>query len=67
MGLIKYIELNKKRVELENQIKQIEIENKNLRSDIRMLKEDPFYKEKHAREDFNLARPDEYIFRYDDR
>jgi cell division protein FtsB len=67
MGLIKYMELNKKRAELENQIKQIEIENKNLRSDIRKLKEDPFYMEKHAREDFNLARPDEYIFRYDDR
>ncbi len=67
MGVIKYIELNKKKVQLENQIKEIENENKKLRSDIKLLKEDPFYKEKLAREEFGLARPDEYIFRYDDR
>lgn len=67
MGLMKYVELNKKRAELENQIKELENENKRLRSEIKLLKEDPFYKEKYAREEFGLARPDEYIFRYDDR
>lgn len=67
MGLRKYMELNKRKVYLENQIKVIEKENKKLRSDTKLLKEDPFYKEKHAREDFGLARPDEYIFRYDDK
>lgn len=67
MGLMKYIELNKRKAYLENQIKEVEKENKNLRSDIKLLKEDPFYKEKHAREEFGLAKPDEYIFRYDDK
>lgn len=67
MGLRKYIELNKKNVQLENRITEMEKENKKLRSDIKLFKEDPFYKEKHAREEFGLARPDEYIFRYDDK
>ncbi len=67
MSLRKYMELNKRKAYLENQIKVIEKENKKLRSDTKLLKEDPFYKEKHAREEFGLARPDEYIFRYDDK
>jgi cell division protein FtsB len=67
MGLRKYIELNKRKAHLENQIREMEKENKNLRSDIKSLKEDPFYKEKRAREEFGLAKPDEYIFRYDDK
>lgn len=67
MGIRKYAELNKRKVRLENQIKEMKKENEKLRSDIKLLREDPFYKEKHAREEFGLARPDEYIFRYDDR
>jgi len=67
MGFRKYMELNKRKTYLENQIKDIEKENKKLRSDTKLLKEDTFYKEKHAREEFGLARPDEYIFRYDDK
>ena len=67
MGFRKYMELNKRKTYLENQIKEIEKENKKLRSDTKLLKEDTFYKEKHAREEFGLARPDEYIFRYDDK
>ncbi|MGQ9569756.1 MAG: FtsB family cell division protein [Thermodesulfovibrionales bacterium] len=61
------MEINNKKVQLENQIKELENENKKLRSDIKLLKDDPFYKEKIAREEFGLARPDEYIFQYDDR
>jgi cell division protein FtsB len=67
MGLRKYSELNKRKVLLEKQIKEIEKENSALRSDVKLLKEDPYYREKYAREEFELARPDEYIFRYDDR
>lgn len=67
MGLRKYSELNKRKVFLEKQIKEIEKENSALRSDVKLLKEDPYYREKYAREEFELARPDEYIFRYDDR
>jgi len=65
MGLIKYRELSKKKVCLETQIKEIKSENKQLKSELKLLKEEPFYIEKYAREDFGLAKPDEYIFRYD--
>ncbi len=67
MSIMKYAELNKKKTLLEKQIKEIEKENTVLRSEVKSLKEDPYYREKYAREEFGLARPDEYIFRYDDR
>jgi len=65
MGLLKYIELNKKKAHLERQTKEMEKENEQLKVMIKSLKEDPFYKEKYAREEFGLAKPDEYIFQYD--
>jgi cell division protein FtsB len=65
MGLLKYRELNKKKIRLETQVKEIKRENEQLASEVKLLKEDPFYTEKHAREDFGLAKPDEYIFQYD--
>ncbi len=65
MGLFRYRELNKKKARLETQVKEIKMENEQLGSEIKLLKEDPFYTEKHAREDFGLAKPDEYIFQYD--
>jgi cell division protein FtsB len=67
MGLLKHSELNKRKVLLEKQIKEIKKENSALKSEVKLLKEDPYYREKYAREEFGLARPDEYIFRYDDR
>ena len=65
MGLLKYRELNKTKIRLGTQIGEISKENKQLRSHINSLKEEPFYTEKYAREDFGLAKPDEYIFQYD--
>ncbi len=65
MGLLRYRELNKKKARLETHIKEIKREKEQLGSEIKLLKEDPFYTEKHAREDFGLAKPDEYIFQYD--
>jgi len=65
MGFLRYKALTKKKVHLENQIHAISKENKQLKSQIKLLKEDPFYTEKHGREDFGLAKPDEYIFLYD--
>lgn len=67
LGLLRYIELNEKKAHLEKQIKKMEKDNKLLTSEIKLLKEDPFYVEKYAREEFGLAKPDEYIFFYDDR
>ncbi len=65
MGLIKYMELYNKKTKLEASIKEINQENQLLKEQIKLLKEDPFFKEKYAREEFGLAKPDEYIFQYD--
>jgi cell division protein FtsB len=65
MGFIRYKKLQDKKIALEIQIKEISEDNKQLKSQIHLLKEDPYYTEKHAREDFGLAKPDEYIFQYD--
>ncbi|MEW6569924.1 MAG: septum formation initiator family protein [Nitrospirota bacterium] len=65
MGLLRYKELHNTKISMEREIKEIEKENEQLATHIRLLKEDPFFVEKHAREDFGLAKPDEYIFLYD--
>jgi cell division protein FtsB len=65
MGLLRYLELNKTKTRLETEIKEISEENKQLGLQTDLLKKDPFYLEKYAREDFGLAKPDEYIFQYD--
>ncbi len=65
MGLLQYRELSGKKIRLEAQVKEIGWENEQIRSEIKSIREDPFYKEKHAREDYGLAKPDEYIFQYD--
>ena len=65
MGLLKYIELNKTRRNMEKQLAEISRQNEQIRTQIKLLKEDPFYKEKFAREEFGLAKPDEYIFQYE--
>lgn len=65
MGLIRYFELRKTKASLEAQVKEMEQGNEKLRSQLKSIKEDPFIKEKHAREDYGLAKPDELIFQYD--
>lgn len=64
MGLIKYLKLKKTKNNLETEISVLEKENKILKSQINALKEDPYYIEKYAREEFGLAKPDEYIFQF---
>jgi len=66
MGFIKYYQLNKARNRLETEIMTIEKENRTLKTQVTALKQDPFYIEKHAREEYGLARPDEYIFQFKD-
>lgn len=65
MGLLKYVELNKTKKNLERQIADIHKQNEQLKVQLQLLREDPFYQEKLAREEFGLARPDEYIFQYE--
>ncbi|HAK88228.1 MAG TPA: hypothetical protein DHV16_00650 [Nitrospiraceae bacterium] len=64
MGLIKYFWLHKTKNKLDVEMKHIETENQRLKAEIHALKHDPYYIEKHAREDFGLAKPDEYIFQF---
>ncbi len=65
MGLLKYMELNRTKKSLEKQVVEINRQNEEIKTQIRLLKEDPFYKEKLAREEFGLAKPDEFVFQYD--
>lgn len=64
-GLIKYIEMKEKKAKLEKEIKEIELMNVRLKKELQLLKENPFYIEKYAREEYHMARPDEYIFMYE--
>lgn len=65
MGLMRYIELGQKKAALNREIASINEENQKLRHTLKTYKENDFYLEKHAREDFGLAGPDEYIFLYE--
>ena len=65
MGLFRYLELHRTKINLENQITEINRQNEQLRTQLKLLKEDPFYKEKLAREEYGLSKPNEYIFQYD--
>lgn len=64
-GLFRYRELKNKKNQIELEVRDIELRNDRLRAELKALKEDPFYIEKHAREEFGMARPGEYIFKYD--
>ncbi len=64
-GLLKYRELKRKKVQLAGEIQAIEVRNSRLKSELKQLKENPFYLEKYAREDFGMAKPDEYVFKYE--
>jgi cell division protein FtsB len=66
MGLVKYLRLIETKNMIEAEVKAMEEENKLLQAHIRALKEDPYYIEKHAREEFGLAKPNEYIFQFQD-
>lgn len=64
MGLIKYLELKKNKSRLENEISQVGKENKALGEQVNQLKKDPYFIEKYAREEYGMAKPDEFIFQY---
>ncbi|MCL5022479.1 MAG: septum formation initiator family protein [Nitrospirae bacterium] len=64
-GLLRYRELAQKKTHLVSEIGQIEATNAQLKTELKLLKENPFYIEKYAREDFGMAKPDEYVFKYE--
>lgn len=65
MGLFRYLELNRTKKNIEDQITEINRQNEQLRAQLKLLKEDSFYREKLAREEYGLSKPNEYIFQYD--
>ena len=65
MGLFRYLELNRTKKNLEGQLSEINRQNEQLRTQLKLLKEDPFSREKLAREEYGLSKPKEYIFQYD--
>jgi len=64
-GLLRYLQLREKRSQLVSEIREVETQNVRLQSDTKRLRENPFYLEKHARENFEMAKPDEYVFKYE--
>jgi cell division protein FtsB len=64
-GLFRYMELTRTKEKIEQQLVEINKQNEQIKTQIKLFREDPFYREKFAREEFGLARPDEYVFQYD--
>jgi cell division protein FtsB len=64
-GLLRYLQLSEKKSQLIREIGEVEAQNSRLQVDTKRLRENPFYLEKHARENFEMARPDEYVFKYE--
>ncbi len=65
-GLIKYYELKKTENALKTEIQNLQKGNEQLRKQIDSLNKDSFLKEKYARENFGLAKPEEYIYQFKD-
>ena len=66
MGFLKYAALTKNKNKLTTEINMLEKENKDLKTHVSALKDDSFYIEKYAREEYGLAKPGEYIFQFKD-
>jgi len=64
-GLLSLRKLDARRAGLQAEITAIKRENAALGDSLRTYRGNEFYMEKHAREDFGLSRPDEYIFIYE--
>lgn len=64
MGLIRYMELRDKQDELQQELDAISEQNRLLAETLKAYETDPFYIEKHAREEFGMAGPGETIFIY---
>lgn len=65
-GLVRYFELKSTERNLATEVKDIKKEHEAIKKQMEALRNDPFYIEKHAREEFGLARPGEYIFKFKD-
>ncbi len=63
-GIPKVREVQQIKQELEAEIEQLKVEHEQIQQKIEAMKTDPFWQEKIAREELNLARPDEIIYKF---
>ena len=61
-----YIKTCAEEEKLTMEIRRLRNENDSLKKQIYLLKTDPFYLEKYARDTFGLAASNEIIFKFDD-
>ena len=62
MGLLRYLDLKERQGTIEQELKTIMQQNLYTSSRLKSIEEDNYFIEKHARESFGMAAPDEYIF-----
>lgn len=60
-GILTYRELKKNYVEMQNKVNALEEQNKKLTEEIYLLKNDPDYIERIAREELGMIKPGEVI------
>ncbi|QWR78723.1 FtsB family cell division protein [Candidatus Magnetomonas plexicatena] len=65
MGVLRYMKLKQEEKVLETSISDMEKSIVKLKEEIGVIRSDPFYIEKQAREDLGLAKPDEYTFKFE--
>lgn len=63
-GIPKVQEVRRIKKQLEMDIQHLEAENERIKKEINAMKTDPFWQEKIAREELNMARPDEIIYKF---
>ncbi|WP_457640562.1 FtsB family cell division protein [Persephonella sp.] len=61
-NIFRYIEREKQKISLQEEISLLKMENKNLMEKIEYLKTDTFFIEKKAREDLGLVKENEEIY-----
>lgn len=66
MGYLKYRKLRNKTEEIKTQIAQVRDENQKLKRVLQDYRKNGYLMEKHAREEYGLAKKDEYIFLFED-
>ncbi len=64
MGMLHYMVIKENHSALSMKVKNIESVNAQIRTSLANHKNDNFYLEKYARENFGMAGPDELIFLY---
>lgn len=64
-GIMRYMEFETKEAALRKEMKELTEKREALRKSITTYRENEFYREKNARENFGFAGSDEYIFLYE--